>query len=161
MYRAKLEESLPANEEQSRTKDTATIKLARSAVKEVPPSNTAYKTTVLEGGQQNISRLVTIRRLHQTKRAANSTKSCKIPAPSTPGPVVLQRHQICSQMADVIRRCGTGIERNVRWKSGNTPGTKDSAEVAGLSGNSANAELAAKECVYAVRNSLLLYDFAS
>ena len=56
-------------------------------------------------------------------------------------------------MADVIRRSGTGLERNIRWISGNAPGTKDPTEMSQLSGNSVNAELAAKERVNAVRDS--------
>lgn len=75
------------------------------------------------------------------------------PAPSASS-TTSQRHQICSQMADVIPRSGTGIKRNIRWKSGNAPGTKDAAEVLQLSGNSANAELAAKRRVNAVCNLL-------
>ena len=59
-------------------------------------------------------------------------------------------------MADVIRRSGTGIERGIRWKSGNAPGTRDVVEASQLSGNSANAELAAKQRVNAVCRSLPL-----
>lgn len=157
--RAKLEESLPNNEEQSRIKDVAAVGLAQSVLKKDSPTSAgSHVALLLEGEQQNISHLVTIREVHQTKRAAKSTKTCRAlpnhaesPTPST----AAQRHQICSQMADVIRRSGTGIERNVRWKSGNAPGTKDPAEVSQLSGNSANAELAAKERVNAVCNSSL------
>jgi hypothetical protein len=47
------------------------------------------------------------------------------------------------EMADVIRRTGTGLERGLRWKSRGAPGTKDVEEVSALKGNSANAELAA------------------
>lgn len=106
-----------------------------------------HKTAVIEvGDPQVIPRLVTIRQVHQTRRAAKSTKDCKPSAlPSSVSTTQSQRHQVCSQMADVIRRSGTGIERNTRWKSGSAPGTKDAAEVSQLSGNSANAELAAKE----------------
>ena len=146
----KLEESLPENEEESKIKDTRAIELVRLALKEVPPANVGYKAAELEGGQQDIPRLVTVREVHQTRRAAKSTKSGRASAPPAPGPNASQRHRICSQMADVIRRSGTGVERNTRWKSGSAPGTKDSAEVSQLSGNSANAELAAKERVKAV-----------
>ena len=128
------------------------IELARSALKEVSPGNAGYATTELEDGQQDIPRLVAIREVHQTRRAAKSTKAGRASAPPAPGPTASQRHQICSQMANVIRRSGTGTERNTRWKSGNAPGTKDSAEVSQLNGNSANAELAAKERVKMVRN---------
>jgi hypothetical protein len=151
-YSAKLEESLPDNETQSRVKDAMVIGSVRSSLKEVSPTNTGCETTILEGGQPNISRLVTIRRVHQTRRAAKSVRS-KASTPPAPGTNTSQRHKVCSQMADVIRRSGTGIERNVRWTSGNAPGTKDPTEVSQLSGNSVNAELAAKARVNAVRNS--------
>ena len=128
------------------------VGLARLALKEVPPANAGYEATELEDGQQDIPRLVLIRQAHQTRRAAKSTKAGRASAPPAPGPTASQRHRICSQMADVIRRSGTGTERNTRWKSGNAPGTKDSTEVSQLSGNSANAELAAKEHVKTVRN---------
>ena len=61
-----------------------------------------------------------------------------------------RRKKICIQMADVIRRTGTGLERGLRWKSRGAPGTKDPTEVSPLNGNSANAELAAGGCVKAV-----------
>ena len=158
LYRAKLEEHLPNDEERSRTKDTATLESTQLALKKIPPTSTGPQTPILlEGEQYDISQLVTIRRVHQTKRATKSTKNSKVPshhpAPSASS-TTSQRHQICSQMADVIRRSGTGIERNIRWKSGNAPGTKDAAEVLQLSGNSANAELAAKRRVNAVCNLL-------
>lgn len=152
VYRAKLENSIPGNEEQSKIKDARAIKLARSALKEDSPGGVGYGATELEDGQQDLSRLVTIRQVHQTRRAATSTKACRASAPPAPGSTASQRQQICSQMADVIRRSGTGTERNTRWRSGNAPGTKDSAEVLQLSGNSANAELAAKERMKLVRN---------
>ena len=152
VYRAKLEESVPGNEEQSKIKDTRAIKSARSALEEVSPGNTGYEAAELKDGQQVIPLLVAIRRVHQTRRAAKSTKAGRASAPPAPGPTASQRHQICSQMADVIRRSGTGTERNARWKSGNAPGTRDSAEVSQLGGNSANAELAAKERVKTVGN---------
>ena len=154
LYRVKLEESVPDDEERSRVEDVEALESSRLVLTKVPPASTGSQTAILlEGAKQDISRLVTIREAHQTKRAAKSTKTSKVPpnhqAPSIPS-TVSQRHQICSQMADVIRRSGTGTERNVRWKSGNAPGAKDPAEVSQLSGNSANAELAAKERVNAV-----------
>lgn len=155
-YRAKLEESLPDNTEQSRVKDATAIELVRSVLKKTSLASASSHTVVLlEDDQQDISRLVTIREAHQTRRAARSTKTRKAEAnhPTPPAPsTASQRHQICSQMADVIRRSGTGIERNIRWKSGSAPGTKDPVEVSQLGGNSANAELAAKERVNAVCN---------
>ena len=159
-FRAKLGELLPDDEEQSRIKDTVAVKSARSALKNAPSASTeSQPATLIEGDQQDLSQLATIRAAHQTRRAAKSTRThnsqannSELPIPSTAS----QRNQICSQMADVIRRSGTGLERNTRWTSGSAPGTKDPAEVSLLSGNSANAELAAKERVNAVCVSLPL-----
>ena len=135
------------------------VESARSALKKVPCMSTGPQTAVLLGGEQDISQLVAIRETHQTKRAARSTKACKAQAndPTLPAPpTASQRNQICSQMADVIRRSGTGLERNTRWTSGNAPGTKDPTEVSQLSGNSANAELSAKKRVATVYDLLPL-----
>ena len=127
----------------------------RSSPKEASSTSTGFETTpALEGGQPDISQFATIRRVHQTRRAAKSTRSSKASEPLAPSSVLSQRHKVCTQMADVIRRSSTGVERGVRWKSGSAPGTKDSSEVLQLSGNSANAELAAKERVNAVRTIL-------
>lgn len=156
LYSTKLGESLLDNEEQSRIEDMAAIALTRSVVKKAPPTSTGSQAMALFGGErQDISRLVAIREAHQTRRAAKSTKSCKTqldnPVPPPPS-AASQRQKICSQMADVIRRSGTGLERNIRWISGSAPSTKDPTEVSQLSGNSANSELAAKERVNAVRD---------
>ena len=137
---------------QSRIEDARVVGLARLALKEVSPRNAGYEATELEDGNQDIPWLVAIGQAHQTRQAAKSTKAGRASAPPAPGPTASQRHQICSQMADVIRRSGTGTERNTRWKSGNAPGTKDTVEVSQLSGNSANTELAAKEHIKMVRN---------
>lgn len=159
----KLEESLPDDEEQLRAKDAKAIELTRSTLKNTSLTSGGFQTTILlEGEQQDISQLTTIRAAHQTRRATRSTKAGKTPPNDLALPTsstLSQRHQICSQMADVIRRSGTGIERNVRWKSGSAPGTKGTAEVSQLSGNSANAELAAKERVTAVRSCSPIYCF--
>ena len=156
--RVKLGESLPDNEEQSRIKDTTTIELARSALKKVSLTSVGSQTVVLlEGEQQDILQLIAIREAHQMKRATRSTNTGKAQAndPAPPAPsTASQRHQICSQMAEVIHRSGTGVERNIWWKSGSTPGTKDPTKVLQLSRNSANAELAAKEQVNVVCDPL-------
>lgn len=105
-------------------------------------------------GNVDRSQLVQIRRVHQTKRAAKSvwpgtgTEDRKEPEGPTAGS---QRRNICMQIAEVIRRTGIGLERGLRWKLGVAPETKDSAELSALSGNSANAELAAGERVKVVR----------
>ena len=134
------------------------VKSARSTLKNAPSTSTESRlATLIEDGQQDLSQLATIRAAHQTRRAAKSTRTYNTQADNSTLPVpstTSQRHQICSQMADVIRRSGTGLERNTRWTSGSAPGTKDPAEVLQLTGNSANAELAAKERVSAVCVSL-------
>lgn len=154
IYRAKLEESLPDGEEQSKIKDRTTIELIKPALNKAP-ANARCETVTLEGEQQDLSQLAPIRRVHQTSRAAKSTKSHKASTPSASS-ASSQRHHICSQMAEVIHRSSTGLEREIRWKSGSAPGTKDSTEVSQLSGNSENAEIAAKEHVSTVHGPLSL-----
>jgi len=109
-------------------------------------------STPFKAGDVYPLQLVQIRRVHQTKRAAKSvhpgTERLNEPEEPTAGS---ERRKICMQMADVIRRTGTGLERGLRWKSGGAPGTKDPNKAALLNGNSANAELAAGERVKAVR----------
>ena len=114
----------------------------------------AAKTfTPFKAGSMDPLQLVQIRRVHQTRRAAKSTRpgveGCEEHKAPTAGS---ERHKICMQMADVIRRAGTGLERGLRWKSGSAPGTKDPKEVSTLNGNSANAELAAGGRVKEVRS---------
>jgi len=109
-------------------------------------------STPFKAGSVDLSQLVQIRRAHQTRRAAKSVRpgaeDREKPEEPTAGS---QRRKICMQMADVIRRTGTGLERGLRWKSGGAPGTKDPTEVSLLNGNSANAELAAGERMKLVR----------
>jgi hypothetical protein len=117
------------------------MKRANGVVAEIPAP--------FKAGGVDPSQLVQIRRTHQTKRA---TKSVRPGAKGSEEPTAgSQRRKICMQMADVIRRTGTGLERGSRWKSGGAPGTKDPTEVSLLKGNSANAELAAGERVKLVR----------
>jgi hypothetical protein len=102
--------------------------------------------------QSGLSPLVTIRRVHQMKRAASSVKTRTNPqdAPSTAATERTDRQRLCAQMAELIRCAGSGLERDARWKSGTAPGTRTVAEVQDLTGNSANAEVAAKERVKVV-----------
>ena len=109
-------------------------------------------STLFKAGSVDPLQLVQLRQAHQTRRATKSVR------PGTGGhdeagePTAgSERRKICMQMADVIRRTGTGLERGLRWKSGGAPGTRNPKEVALLSGNSANAELAASERVKTVR----------
>lgn len=112
----------------------------------------ARGSTPFKAGTVDPSQLVEIRRRHQTKRAERSVRpsaeDCKEAEKTT---AASQRHKICMQMADVIRRTGTGLERGLRWKSGGAPGARDPIEVSLLKGNSANAELAARERTKTVR----------
>jgi len=114
---------------------------------------TVKTSTPFEAGRVDLSQLVQIRRIHQTKRAAKSTRPVAEGYEERGAPTAgSERRKICMQMADVIRRAGTGLERGLRWKSGGAPGTKDPKEVLTFNGNSANAELAARERVKAVRS---------
>lgn len=107
--------------------------------------------------QSDLSRLVVVRQAHQTKRAANSVKTHANPQDATPyqSPKQTDRQRLCAQMVEVIHRAGSGLERNMRWKSGTAPGTRGPEELLTLAGNSANAEVAAKERVNAVCRCLL------
>ena len=122
-------------------------------------STTAKASMPFKAGGVDPSQLVQIRWVHQTRRARKSVRpvvnNCEEPQQSTAGS---QRRQICKQMADVINRMSTGLERGLWWKSGVTPGTKDLAEASLLKGNSANAELAAGERVKAVRSQFHRWD---
>lgn len=111
--------------------------------------DTSFLSTV---AQSDLSQLVAVRRAHQTKRAANSVKTRTNPhdAASYQPPEQTDRQRLCAQMVEVIRRAGSGLERDARWKSGTAPGTRGHEEVLTLTGNSANAEVAAKERVNAV-----------
>ena len=109
---------------------------------------------LLTTAQSDLLQLVTTRRTHQTKRAANSVKMHASPQDSTsPQPAERTDHQsLCSQMAELIHRTGTGLEWGAQWKSGTAPGTRTAMEVQGLTGNSANAEVVAKEWLNTVRH---------
>ena len=117
-----------------------------------PHPTVAETSTPFRAGSVDLSQLVQIRRIHQTRRAKKSVRSNmdgrEEPEQPTAG---TQRRKLCMQMADVIHRANTGLQRELRWKSGSAPGTKDSTEVSLLKGNSANAELAAGERVKAVK----------
>lgn len=109
-------------------------------------------------GCDTLERLVELRLLHQTQRAANSVRSRGEPKTQksqdgqpTETSAAAKRQKLCAQMADVIRRSGTGLERCARWRS--APGTMDPSEVSELNGNSANAEVVAKDRVRAVSDS--------
>ena len=104
---------------------------------------------ILTVAQRNISQLVAVRRTHQTKCAAKSVKTRSNPQDLTlsakPTDQVEHR-RLCAQMAEVLGCAGTGLERDARWTQA-TPGTRGPHETLLLSGNSANAEVVAKERV--------------
>jgi len=131
--------------------DAAVIREVRSAL-EIPTQNegitletdtASFLSTI---AQSDLSELVAVRQAHQTKRAAKSVKTRASPhdTASVQPPKQTDRQKLCAQMTEVIRRAGSGLERDARWKSGTAPGTKGPAEVSTLTGNSANAEVAAK-----------------
>ena len=113
--------------------------------------------TILTVAQRNLSQLVAVRLIHQMKRAAGSTKTRSNPQDLTPGtPDQTDQQRLYAQIAEVVRRAGTGLERDARWRSRTAPGTRGPDETLLLTGNSANAEIAAKERVYSVRGHCLL-----
>lgn len=106
--------------------------------------------------RRDLSQLVTVRRAHQTNRAARSTKTRSNPHnPVQKNTNQSDHQQLHLQMVEVVNRIGTGLERNARWRSGAAPGTRSQEETLTLTGNSANAEFVAKERVNKVCGSHL------
>lgn len=150
-----------ADPKESLRRDAATIKDARNTLKaSTQTQGTASETdanSILTVVQADLSQLVAVRLAHQTKRAAKSVKTRANPPDATlKPPVQTDRQRLCAQMTEVVRRAGSGLERDARWRSGAAPGTRSAAEMLGLTGNSANGEVAAKERVNIVRNSCSL-----
>ena len=120
-----------------------TIEGVRSALEGSPKIQVAESFVTVT--RKNLSKLVAVRRAHQTERASKSVKTRANPQDATPTPrVQTDRQQLSAQMAETIRRAGSGLERNARWKCRTTPGTRGLAEILALAGNSANAEVVAK-----------------
>ena len=142
--------------------DAAIIQDIQSSIADVPPEKCKNALSVAPGGCATLERLVELRFSHQTQRAVNSVRSRG--ESKTQGPrdtqvtttTAAKQQKLCVQMADVIRRSGTGLERSTRWKS--APGTMDASEVSGLSGNSANAEIVARDRVGIVSDSRPSHD---
>jgi hypothetical protein len=63
------------------------------------------------------------------------------------------RQRLHAQMTEAVRRAGTGLEWDAWWKSWTAPGTRGPNEMLLLTGNSANAEVAARGRVNVVRDS--------
>ena len=96
--------------------------------------------------QENISQLVTIRLANQTKHATKSVKTRLNPQDFISKTTDQTDHQrLYTQMVEVVRRAGTGLEWDARWRSQTAPGTRGPDEMLLLAGNLANAEIAAKE----------------
>ena len=110
--------------------------------------------SVLKVARTDLSQLVTVRLAHQTKRAGKSVKTRSDPQDTIsalpPAPTDHKRLRV--QISEVLRRAGSGLERDARWRSKTAPGTRSPAEMLGLTGNSANAEVAAKGWVNTVRD---------
>ena len=145
-------------------RDTATIQNTHDSLK-TPIQNkgttndTETDTPLLSMVvQSDLLRLVAVRQTHQTKRAAKSVKTHANPQDATPyqPPVQTDRQRLCAQMVEIVHRAGSGLERDVRWKSGTAPGTRGPEEVLTLTRNSANAEVSAKEQVNTVHYLHLL-----
>jgi hypothetical protein len=107
------------------------------------------------------SPLVNIRRQNETKRAAEGVRmrsqseeaDSETSAEPTKSEVV--KREIKRAMNAVLREhhqkaVGTGLERQARWKNNSAPGGRSDNEVEMLTGNSANAELAAGQRAAAV-----------
>lgn len=103
------------------------------------------KSLILTIAKRNLLQLVAVRQSHQPKCAAKSVKTCSNPQDSTPKPASQSdRQQLCAQMAEVVRRAGTGLEQDAWWRTKSAPGTQGLDETLTLTGNSANAEVVAK-----------------
>jgi hypothetical protein len=111
--------------------------------------------SILTVSQRSITQLVAVCMAHQTKHAANSIKTRTNPQDSNALETMecSDRQHLHAQMAEVVRRAGTSVERNTRWRSQTAPGTRGPDELLHLTGNSANAEVVAKERVNMVRRS--------
>jgi hypothetical protein len=113
----------------------------------------------------DFSELVTIRRAHETKYAAAGVRTqmhqhdaaqAAEASNTTETSRASLRHKIIRQMNAVLREqqeqgVGTGLERQARWKS-SAPGGRSGEEASALSGNAANAELAAGQRATTVRD---------
>jgi hypothetical protein len=153
------EDSNPGESDSHTLHDAATVldtlTALKSSVREKTgaanePENTPSLLSTT--AQSDLSSLVAIRRVHQTNRAASSVKTRTNPQDSASTQTMerTDRQRLCAQMAELIQRAGSGLERDARWKSGTAPGTRTTAEVQDLTGNSANAEVSARERVNAV-----------
>jgi hypothetical protein len=103
----------------------------------------------------DFSALITARRQHETKRAAQgvrvksqSEELAVVDANAEPTKSEVVKREIKREMNAVLlehhqKAVGTGLEHLARWQNSLAPGGRSENEVAALMGNSANAELAA------------------
>ena len=140
--------------------DVAVIQDTQSAIATTPSREHVSMLPSASVGCNTVERLVGLRSVHQTQRAAKSVRSRGEPrtaraqdAKPTTNSTAAERQKLCEQMADVLRRAGTGLERCARWRS--APGTLEPSEASQLNGNSANAEAAAKDRVNSVSSPFL------
>ena len=160
-FRFRLDSNAEADERLLWRADSDVIRATQSDIANTLPQEHDPAVSVTPAGCDTLERLVELRFLHQTQRAAKSVRSrgeTKTQGPQDGRPTetsaAAKRQKLCVQMADVIRRSGTGLERCTRWRS--APGTMDPSEVSELKGNSANAEAVAKDQVKAVRGPTFL-----
>jgi hypothetical protein len=120
----------------------------------------------------DLSILVSIRRAHETQRAKKSVRTQvqddsaeRSEQRCNSGKEPSIRQKIFREMTEVLRedqdrRMNTGANRAATWKS-SAPGGRDNADTVTLTGNSANAELAAGQRSLTVSAiwMLLLSDF--
>ena len=148
----------PIDQQDFFLRDVATIKSICDALRrptETPGLMAETNTyPVLKVARTDLSQLVAVRLAHQTKRAGKSVKTRSDPQDTIAGlpPAPTDHQKLRVQISEVLRRAGSGLERDARWRSKTAPGTRSLAEMLGLTGNSANAEVAAKGRVNTVRD---------
>jgi len=126
------------------------MQATQSTITNAPAQEHGSVVSTTPVGCDTLDRLVELHFLHQTRRAANSVRSRGKPKTQKPQDTqptetsaMAKRRKLCVQMADVIQRSGTGLERCTRWRL--APGAMDSSEVSKLNRNSGNTEVVAKD----------------
>ena len=127
----------------------------------MPPLNIEQpETKLFTTSTIDISELVHLRFLHQTKQAETGVRkvgSGESTANRQAEKPLSERQQIIRKFAEIIKQqddrgVGTGLERSARWISkGSEKGTKQSKAVEKTSGNSANAAAVADATASSVR----------
>jgi hypothetical protein len=120
----------------------------------------------------DFSALIELRRQHETQRAAEGVRvknrlveaGTDVETNAGPTKSEMVKKQIKREMNAVLREhsqkaIGTGLERQARWRNSSAPGGRSENEVSALTGNSANAELAAGQRAAAVSNRIFFRSF--